>query len=123
MEIRQLKYFVAIAEHGAFSKAAEKLFVAQSALSHQLAQLEDELGARLFHRSRRGVELTEPGRVFLAHALAILRQLDDARRSVHTEAVRRPARSFLASLTACPTPSLCLCCKRFVSAFRKLISS
>ncbi|MCP5269512.1 MAG: LysR family transcriptional regulator [Zoogloeaceae bacterium] len=86
MELRQLKYFVAIAEHGAFSKAAEKLYVAQSALSHQLAQLEDELGVRLFHRSRRGVELTDPGRTFLAHATAILRQVDDARRSVHHEA-------------------------------------
>lgn len=82
MELRQLKYFSAIAEHGTFSKAAEKLFVAQSALSHQLAQLEDELGARLFHRSRRGAELTDAGRVFLAHAAAILRQVDDARASV-----------------------------------------
>ena len=56
--------------------------MAQSALSHQLAQLESELGARLFHRSRRGVVLTEAGRVFLAHATAILRQVEDARASV-----------------------------------------
>lgn len=82
MELRQLRYFTAIAKHGTFSKAAEQVFVAQSALSHQLAQLEDELGTRLFHRSRRGVELTEAGRVFLAHATAILRQVDDARASV-----------------------------------------
>lgn len=82
MELRQLRYFSAIAEHGTFSKAAEKLFVAQSALSHQLAQLEDELGAKLFHRSRRGAELTDAGKVFLAHAAAILRQVDDARASV-----------------------------------------
>jgi len=82
MELRQLRYFSAIAEYGTFSKAAEKLFVAQSALSHQLAQLEDELGARLFHRSRRGAELTDAGTVFLAHATAILRQVDDARVSV-----------------------------------------
>lgn len=84
MEFRQLRYFVAIAEHGTFSKAAEKTFVAQSALSHQLAQLEDELGARLFHRSHRGVELTEAGRVFLAHAVSILRQIEDARGSVRS---------------------------------------
>lgn len=82
MELRQLRYFTAIAKHGTFSKAAEQVFVAQSALSHQLAQLEEELGARLFHRSRRGVELTEAGRVFLAHATAILRQVDDAKASV-----------------------------------------
>lgn len=82
MELRQLRYFVAIAEQASFSKAAEKVFVAQSALSHQLAQLEDELGVRLFHRSRRGAELTEAGRAFLAHALSILRQVEDARASV-----------------------------------------
>lgn len=84
MELRQLRYFVAIAEHGAFSKAADKVFVAQSALSHQLAQLEDELGVKLLLRTRRGVELTEPGRVFLAHAIAILRQTEDARSSVRS---------------------------------------
>jgi LysR family nitrogen assimilation transcriptional regulator len=82
MELRQLRYFTVIAKHGTFSKAAEQVFVAQSALSHQLAQLEAELGTRLFHRSRRGVELTEAGRIFLAHATAILRQVDDAKASV-----------------------------------------
>lgn len=86
MELRQLRYFTAIAKHGTFSKAAEQVFVAQSALSHQLAQLEAELGTRLFHRSRRGVELTESGRIFLAHATAILRQVDDARASVRNAA-------------------------------------
>lgn len=82
MELRQLRYFVAIAEHGTFTKAAAKVYVAQSALSHQLAQLEEEVGAMLFHRSRRGVELTEAGQVFHAHALSILRQVEDARDSV-----------------------------------------
>ena len=82
MELRQLRYFAAIAKHGSFSKAAEQVFVAQSALSHQLAQLEAELETRLLHRSRRGVELTEAGRIFLAHATAILRQVDDAKASV-----------------------------------------
>jgi len=82
MELRQLRYFKVIAQLGSFSKAAEQVFVAQSALSHQLAQLEAELGARLLHRSRRGVELTEAGKTFLAHAAAILRQVEDARASV-----------------------------------------
>ena len=82
MELRQLRYFLAIAAHGTFSKAAGKVFVAQSALSHQLAQLEDELGARLFERSRRGAELTEAGVVFHAYALSILRQVEDAASSV-----------------------------------------
>ena len=82
MELRQLRYFLAIAEHGTFSKAASKVFVAQSALSHQLAQLEDELGARLFERSRRGVELTEAGMVFHTYATSIMRQVEDAASSV-----------------------------------------
>jgi LysR family nitrogen assimilation transcriptional regulator len=85
MELRQLRYFVAIADSGSFSKAAERVFVAQSALSHQVAQLEDELGAALFHRSRRGVELTDAGQRFFPHAVSILRQADEALNSVrHT---------------------------------------
>lgn len=86
MELRQLRYFIAIADCGAFSKAAERVFVAQSALSHQIAQLEDELGASLFHRSRRGVELTDAGNRFLPHAVSILRQADDAVASVRSGA-------------------------------------
>jgi LysR family nitrogen assimilation transcriptional regulator len=86
MELRQLRYFVAIADSGGFSKAAERVFVAQSALSHQVAQLEDELGAPLFHRSRRGVELTDAGQRFLPHAVSILRQADEALNSVRHSA-------------------------------------
>ena len=82
MELRQLRYFLAIAEHGSFSKAAGAVYVAQSALSHQLAQLEEELGQPLFHRLPRGVELTPAGRAFHPHALSILRQVEDARHSV-----------------------------------------
>ncbi len=78
MELRQLRYFVAIADSGSFTKAAERVFVAQSALSHQLAQLEGELGASLFDRSRRGVELTEAGQRFFPHAMSILRQAEEA---------------------------------------------
>lgn len=82
MEFRQLRYFVAIAECGSVSKAAEQVFVAQSALSHQLALLESELGASLFNRSRRGVALTEAGQRFFPHAVSILRQSEDAISSV-----------------------------------------
>ena len=86
MELRQLRYFVAIADSGSFSKAAERVFVAQSALSHQVAQLEDELGASLFHRSRRGVELTDAGQRFFPHAVSILRQAEEALHSArHTD--------------------------------------
>lgn len=82
MELRQLRYFIAIAECGSFSKAASRVHVAQSALSHQLAQLEQELGQALFHRLARGITLTDSGRAFHPHALAILRQVEEARRSV-----------------------------------------
>lgn len=78
MELRQLRYFVAIVDSGSLTKAAERVFVAQSALSHQLAQLEAELGVRLLDRSRRGVEPTEAGLRFLPHAVAMLRQAEDA---------------------------------------------
>lgn len=86
MELRQLRYFVAIAEHGSLSQAAARLYVAQSALSHQLAQLEAELDAPLFDRLPRGVALTAAGRAFHAHAQAILRQVEAARASVHRDA-------------------------------------
>jgi len=82
MELRQLRYFLAIAEQGSLSKAASTLYVAQSALSHQLAKLEEELGQSLFLRLPRGVELTAAGRAFHPHAISILRQVADARLSV-----------------------------------------
>lgn len=82
MELRQLRYFVAIADSGSLTKAAEQVFVAQSALSYQLAQLETELGAGLFERSRRGVVLTEAGQRFFPHAVAMLRQAEEAKASV-----------------------------------------
>lgn len=85
MELRQLKYFVAIADCSSFSKAADKVFVAQSALSHQMAQLEDELGTALFHRSRRGVELTDAGARFFPHAVSILRQTEAAMASARSD--------------------------------------
>ena len=84
MELRQLKYFLAIADSGSFSRAAERVFVAQSALSHQMAQLEDELGVALFHRSRRGVALTDAGQRFYPHAVSILRQTDEAVQSARS---------------------------------------
>jgi LysR family nitrogen assimilation transcriptional regulator len=82
MELRQLRYFVAIARHGSFSRAAQVVCVAQSAISYQVARLEDDLDARLFHRMARGVALTDAGAAFLPRAVAILRQADDARASL-----------------------------------------
>jgi DNA-binding transcriptional LysR family regulator len=68
MEIRHLRYFIAVAELRNFTKAAEASFVAQSALSQQISRLERELGAPLFVRGKRGAELTPAGQLLLPHA-------------------------------------------------------
>jgi len=72
MELRHLRYFVAVAETGSISRAAEKLFIAQPPLSAQIRQLEEEVGVPLLVRLPRGVTLTAAGQSFLADARAIL---------------------------------------------------
>jgi DNA-binding transcriptional LysR family regulator len=78
MELRHLRYFAAVAGELNFTRAAQKLHVAQPALSRQIRQLEDELGVRLLDRTRRGVQLTKAGAAFLAEAQALLRQSEEA---------------------------------------------
>ena len=90
MELRQLRYFVAIVDHGSLSRAALVLHVAQPALSQQLRQLEQELGAQLLHRSAQGVLNTDAGKVFYEHAQAILKQVADAKSAV-TQSAERPS--------------------------------
>ncbi|MGF6905367.1 DNA-binding transcriptional LysR family regulator [Paraburkholderia sp. GAS348] len=72
MEIRQLKYFVAVAEAGGFGTAAQRLHVSQPPLTRQIQALERDIGAKLFERSARGVELTAAGKVFLDDARQLL---------------------------------------------------
>lgn len=78
MEFRQLEYLVAVDETGGFSKAAERCFVSQSAISHQIATLERELGTTLFDRSTRRVKPTQAGELLLPRARELLRLRDDA---------------------------------------------
>lgn len=80
MEIRHLRYFCVLAEQLHFTRAALLLNVAQPALSHQIKQLEEELGTQLVERTNRRVRLTAAGEVFLARAARILEQLDQAAR-------------------------------------------
>ncbi|HSW20583.1 MAG TPA: LysR substrate-binding domain-containing protein [Ramlibacter sp.] len=84
MELRQLRYFVGVSEAGSVLKAAGTLHVAQPALSQQIAALEQELGAKLFERSSRGMTLTEAGRLFLDHARLVLADVERARDSVRS---------------------------------------
>src|SRR5256885_14043867 len=79
MELRHLRYFVAVAEERSFVNAARRVRVAQPALSKQIHDLEGELGVALFHRLPRGVRLTRAGETFLVHAR---RTLDSAERAV-----------------------------------------
>jgi DNA-binding transcriptional LysR family regulator len=79
MELRHLRYFVAIAEEKSFTAAAERLWVAQPSLSTQIRRLEDELGVKLFERNTRGVSLTDAGKAFLDRARTALAAAEAAR--------------------------------------------
>src|SRR3954464_12030155 len=79
MELRHLRYFVAIAEERSFTRAAERLWVAQPGLSTQIRRLEAELGIQLFERHTRGVDLTDAGELFLERARTALAAAEEAR--------------------------------------------
>jgi len=80
MEMHQLRYVVAVARAGNFSRAAEHCHISQPSLSQQIQKLEDELDQRLFDRMKRAVKLTPHGEAFLPHAIRILEEADAAKR-------------------------------------------
>jgi DNA-binding transcriptional LysR family regulator len=94
MELRHLRYFAAVAEHLNYSEASRRLHVAQAAISQTIFDLEEELEARLLSRTKRKVQLTAAGAIFLKEAEEILRRAGQA-----TQLVRRAARGEVGTLT------------------------
>ncbi|MBV9852422.1 MAG: LysR family transcriptional regulator [Armatimonadetes bacterium] len=109
MELRHLRYFVAVAEELHFGRAAEKLHIAQPPLSQQIQQLEREMGVRLFHRANRRVTLTAAGQVFLddiRRSIAGIEQAVQAARRADRGEVGTLAVGFVASATYDILPAL-----------------
>ena len=82
MDISALQAFIAVAEAGSFSRAAERIFLTQPAISKRIAALEQEIGARLFDRVGRKIHLTQAGEALLSRARAVLAELEDIKRDI-----------------------------------------
>ncbi|UGQ11690.1 LysR substrate-binding domain-containing protein [Yinghuangia sp. ASG 101] len=99
--VRDLRYFVAVAEELHFTRAAERLYVSQPALSKQIRMLEGQAGAELFERGRREVRLTDAGAALLPHARRVIAEWDAARASV-ARVVADRARVFTLGMSTSP---------------------
>ncbi|MEA2424166.1 MAG: hypothetical protein QOH13_576 [Thermoleophilaceae bacterium] len=104
MELRHLRYFVAVAEELHFRRAAERLHVAQPAVSEQVRKLEDELGVRLFNRTQRSVSMTEAGAAMLEEARRVLRQAEVACQAARAARDRATSRLRIGYLTGFVPP-------------------
>lgn len=105
MELYQLGYFIEIARQRSFTRAAERLHMAQPALSQQMKNLENELGTALFIRGRKETQLTAAGKAFLPRAEALISQAEEAKAAVSDVAQLRGGRLVIAAI---PSVSACL---------------
>jgi DNA-binding transcriptional LysR family regulator len=115
MELRHLRYFVAVAQRLNYSEASRRLHVAQPAISQTILDLEEELGVRLLLRTKRSVQLTAAGTVFLREAEEILRRADEARRQAQRAArgeVGSLGIGFFGTAAAPILPALVQACRR-----------
>jgi len=106
MELRQLEYFVAVAEEANFTRAAERVHISQSGVSAQIRQLEHDLGATLIDRSGRTATLTTAGAAALEHARAVLASVDDVRNAVDDVTGLVRGRLVVGMVTACTVTAL-----------------
>ncbi|VXB61424.1 LysR family transcriptional regulator [Citricoccus sp. K5] len=103
MDVRHLRYFLAVADHQGFSRAAEQLLIAQPSLSQTIKALEQEIGLPLFHRVGRRVVLSEAGKELVGPARLVVRDLEAARAALDS---LKGVRSGRLELTAMPSPGI-----------------
>ena len=103
MDVRQLKFFLAVVDYGGFSKAADQLMVAQPSLSQAIATFERELGVPLFHRVGRGVVLSDAGKALVGPARVVLRDIDEAKATMRALKGLRGGRIDLVTM---PSPGM-----------------
>ncbi|WP_203363885.1 LysR family transcriptional regulator [Bacillus sp. REN10] len=118
MELRQIKYFMEVAKEEHVTEAAYRLHVAQSAISRQIAKLEDELGVQLFLREGRNVKLTYAGKIFLHHIESAMNEIDKAVAAVNEYLNPETGKIRLGFPNSLATKTL----PRVISAFRKQYS-
>jgi LysR family cyn operon transcriptional activator len=117
MELRQIEYFMAVAAHQNFSRAAEHVHVSQPSLSVQIGGLERELGTRLFDRLGRKVVLTQAGELFHVHAERALRELDQAEQVVQELLGAKRGRLVVGALSTVNTYLIAPLVSRFKQRF------
>jgi DNA-binding transcriptional LysR family regulator len=113
VEIRQARYFVAVAEELHFGRAAQRLLMSQPPLSQAIKQLEQQIGCELLHRSQRSVALSPAGAVFLDHCRALIRQAEEAEVAARQAATGRGGRLNLGAVATAFSWPLPIVLKRF----------